>query len=48
VIDYDGAQHTFYKPVEFDDPRLLMSRRTRALPSACTAPTHKLLIDYDF
>lgn len=25
VIDYDGAQRTFYKPVELDDPRLLMS-----------------------
>jgi hypothetical protein len=25
VIDYDGGQHTFYKPVDLDDPRLLMS-----------------------
>jgi hypothetical protein len=25
VIDYDGGQRTFYKPVDLDDPRLLMS-----------------------
>jgi hypothetical protein len=25
VIDYDGSQHTFYKPIDLDDPRLLMS-----------------------
>jgi hypothetical protein len=25
VIDYDGGQRTFYKPVDLDDPKLLMS-----------------------
>jgi hypothetical protein len=25
VVDYDGGQRTFYKPVDLDDPRLLMS-----------------------
>ncbi|MGJ4943056.1 peptidase M4 [Bradyrhizobium sp. HKCCYLS1011] len=29
VIDYDGGQRTFYKPVNLDDPRLLM---TNGLP----------------
>ena len=36
VIDYDGSQKTFYKPVDLNDPRLLR----RKAGSLQTKPTH--------
>ncbi|BAM87793.1 conserved hypothetical protein [Bradyrhizobium oligotrophicum S58] len=35
VIDYDGSQRTFYKPVNLDDPKLLM---TNGLPPSAADP----------
>jgi hypothetical protein len=42
VIDYDGGQRIFYKPVDLDDPRLLMSNGL--LPSEADPRFHQQMV----
>jgi hypothetical protein len=42
VIDYDGSQRTFYKPVNLDDPKLLMTHGL--LPSEADPRFHQQMV----